>query len=149
MVFGDASAIADAAIAALPHGLWSSVWFATTHDHMAAFPNTLTMIVLASNFGTFVLYMLSCIICIVAYQGHPNFSALKHLLIPIFGVLANFACMALLPHRAVHGVRHKDGAVRRPGHRGGLGHLRRHLLHPVQQGIGPDDAGRQPRREVA
>src|ERR1700688_3471117 len=94
MVFGDSSAIADANIATLPHGLWSSVWFATTHDHMAAFPNTLTMIVLASNFGTFMLYMLSCIICMVAYQGHPNFSALRHLLIPIFGILANFVCMA-------------------------------------------------------
>jgi basic amino acid/polyamine antiporter, APA family len=94
MVFGDASAIADSAIASLPHGFWSSVWFASSHDHMAAFPNTLTMIVLASNFGTFVLYMLSCIICIVAYQGHPNFSAMKHLFVPIFGVLANFACMA-------------------------------------------------------
>ncbi len=94
MVFGDSSAIADSAIATLPHGLWSSVWFATTHDHMAAFPNTLTMIVLASNFGTFVLYMLSCIICIVAYQGHPNYSAVKHLFVPIFGVLANLVCMA-------------------------------------------------------
>ena len=93
MVFGDSSAIADSAIAQLPHGLWSSVWFASTHDHMAAFPNTLTMIVLASNFGTFLLYMLSCVICIVAYQGHPNFSAMKHLLIPVFGVLANLACM--------------------------------------------------------
>ncbi len=94
MVFGDSSAIADSAIATLPHGLFSSVWFASTHDHMAAFPNTLTMIVLASNFGTFVLYMLSCIICIVAFQGHPSFSFVKHMLIPIFGVLANFVCMA-------------------------------------------------------
>ena len=88
---------------------------------------------LASNFGTFLLYMLSCVICIVAYQGHPNFSFVKHLLIPIFGVLANLVCMALLPHRSVHGLRHQDGAVRRLGHRGGLGHLRRHLLRPVQQ----------------
>ena len=94
MVFGDSSAIADASIATLPHGLWSSVWFATTHDHMAAMPNTLLMITLASNFGTFMLYMLSCVICIVAYQGHPNFSAVKHLLIPVFGVLANLICMA-------------------------------------------------------
>jgi len=94
MVFGDSSAITDANIAALPHGLFSSVWFASSHDHMAAFPNTLTMIVLASNFGTFVLYMLSCMICIVAYQGHPNFSFLKHMLIPLFGVVANFVCMA-------------------------------------------------------
>jgi len=93
MVFGDSSAIADTAIATLPHGLWSSVWFATTHDHMAAFPNTLTMIVLASNFGTFMLYMLSCIICMVAYQGHPNYSFLKHWAIPVFGVLANLICM--------------------------------------------------------
>jgi amino acid transporter len=95
VVFGDASAstLTDSAIAALPHGLWSSVWFATSQARLAALPNTLTMIVLASNFGTFVLYMLSCVICIVAYQGHPNFSAVKHLLIPVFGVLANLACM--------------------------------------------------------
>jgi len=96
VVFGDAGAASlnDAAIAALPHGLWSSVWFATSQARLAALPNTLTMIVLASNFGTFLLYMLSCVICIVAYQGHPNFSAVKHLLIPVFGVLANFVCMA-------------------------------------------------------
>ncbi len=96
VVFGDgaASSLTDSAIAALPHGLWSSVWFATSQARLAALPNTLTMIVLASNFGTFMLYMLSCIICMVAYQGHPNYSAMKHFLIPIFGVLANFACMA-------------------------------------------------------
>ncbi len=96
VVFGDgaASSLTDSAIAALPHGLWSSVWFATSQARLAALPNTLTMIVLASNFGTFLLYMLSCVICMVAYQGHPNFSTLKHFLIPVFGVLANFACMA-------------------------------------------------------
>ena len=111
---------------------------------MAAFPNTLTMIVLASNFGTFMLYMLSCIICIVAYQGHPNFSVLKHCLIPIFGVLANLGLHGLLPDRAIHGIRHKDGAIRRLGYRGGLGHLRRHLLRPFEQGDGPDNVGGQP-----
>jgi APA family basic amino acid/polyamine antiporter len=94
MVFGDSSAIADSAIAQLPHGMFSSVWFASTHDHMAAFPNTLTMIVLASNFGTFALYMMSCGICIVAFQGHPNYSFVKHMLVPVFGVLANLVCMA-------------------------------------------------------
>jgi amino acid transporter len=93
MPFGDAGAISDMNIAALPHGLFSSVWFASTHDHMAALPQSLLTITLASNFGTFMLYMLSCIICIVAYQGHPNFSVLKHLLIPVFGLLANLACM--------------------------------------------------------
>jgi len=93
MPFGDAGAIADTAIQALPHGFWSSVWFASSHDHMAALPQSLLTITLASNFGTFLLYMLSCVICIVAYQGHPNFSALRHLFIPVFGVLANLACM--------------------------------------------------------
>src|SRR6201981_626000 len=36
MPFGDAGAIADTAIQGLPHGFWSSVWFASSHDHMAA-----------------------------------------------------------------------------------------------------------------
>jgi len=61
---------------------------------MAAMPNTLLMITLASNFGTFLLYGLSCIICMVAYHNHPKFNALKHLLIPVFGIIANLACMA-------------------------------------------------------
>ena len=30
----------------------------------------------------------------VAYHGHPNFSALRHVAIPVFGLLANLACMA-------------------------------------------------------
>src|SRR5205807_9239788 len=65
LVFGDAGAIADSSIATLPHGLWSSVWFASSHDHMAALPNSLLTVTLASNFGTFMLYMLSCIVCMV------------------------------------------------------------------------------------
>ena len=36
------------------------------HDEMAALPNSLLTVTLASNFGTFLLYMLSCIICMVA-----------------------------------------------------------------------------------
>jgi amino acid transporter len=94
MPFGDGGAIADSAIQTLPHGFWSSVWFASSHDHMAALPQSLLTITLASNFGTFLLYMLSCIICIVAYQGHPNYKFMKHTLIPILGLLANLACMA-------------------------------------------------------
>ena len=33
-------------------------------------------------------------ICLVAYHRHPKFSALRHFLIPVFGLLANLACMA-------------------------------------------------------
>ncbi len=60
---------------------------------MAALPNTLLMITLASNFGTFLLYALSCVICMVGFHGHPKFNVLKHLLIPMFGLVANLGCM--------------------------------------------------------
>jgi amino acid transporter len=91
-VFGDASAPADSVIAALPHGFWSSFGY-FSHDKLAALPNSLLTITLASNFGTFVLYALSCIICMVAYHNHPKFSFIKHLAIPVFGLVANVACM--------------------------------------------------------
>jgi basic amino acid/polyamine antiporter, APA family len=91
--FGDGAAPADSAIAALPHGFWSSFGY-TTHDKMAALPNTFLTTTLASNFGTFLLYMLSCITCIVCYHKHPKFKVVRHLLIPVFGLLANLACMA-------------------------------------------------------
>jgi amino acid transporter len=95
MVFGDGSAstLTDQALAALPHGFWSSVWFATSQARLASMPNSLLTVTLASNFGTFMLYGLSCLICIVGYQGHPNYSFLKHTAIPIFGLVANLACM--------------------------------------------------------
>jgi len=92
MAFGDAGAPTDAAIKALPQGFWSSFGY-STHDKMAALPNSLLTVTLASNFGTFVLYALSCIICMVAYNNHPKYSALRHLLIPAFGLIANLACM--------------------------------------------------------
>jgi basic amino acid/polyamine antiporter, APA family len=93
MLFGDASAPTDATIKALPQGIWSSFGY-TTHDGMAALPNSLLTVTLASNFGTFLLYGLSCVICFVAYHKHPKFSVIRHLLVPIFGVVANLACMA-------------------------------------------------------
>ncbi len=92
MIFGDAGALTDATVKALPQGLFSSVGY-VSHDLMAALPNSLLTITLASNFGTFLLYMLSCVTCIVAYHNHPSFNFLKHLAIPLFGLLANLACM--------------------------------------------------------
>src|SRR5207245_3003845 len=93
MPFGDAGAPADSVIQALPHGFWSSFGY-TTHDKMAALPNSLLTVTLASNFGTFLLYMLSCVTCLVCYHKHPQFKVVRHLFITVFGLLANLACMA-------------------------------------------------------
>jgi len=93
MLFGDAPALSDATIKALPQGLFSSFGY-PSHDVMAAMPNSLLTVTLASNFGTFLLYMLSCIICMVGFHKHPMYNPLKHLFIPLFGLLANLGCMA-------------------------------------------------------
>jgi len=92
MAFGDAGAPTDEAIKGLPQGFWSSFGY-TTHDHMAGLPNSLLTVTLASNFGTFLLYALSCFTCIVAYHGHAKFNVVRHMAIPLFGLVANLACM--------------------------------------------------------
>jgi len=92
LVFADATAPTDATIAALPHGIFSSFGY-TTHDKLAALPNSLLTITLTSNFGTFILYALSCFLCIVAYHKRPDHNFLVHTLIPGFGLLANLVCM--------------------------------------------------------
>jgi amino acid transporter len=93
LLFGDGPALSDATIKALPQGFFSSFGY-PSHDVMAALPNSLITMTLASNFGTFLLYALSCIICMVAFRGHPLYNPLKHTFIPLFGLLANLACMA-------------------------------------------------------
>ena len=93
LVFADAAAPSDATIAALPHGIFSSVGY-LSHDKLAALPNSLLTVTLTSNFGTFILYALSCFLCIVAFHKRPDFSFIKHMLIPGFGLIANLLCMA-------------------------------------------------------
>jgi amino acid transporter len=93
VLFGDAGALTDATIKALPQGFWSSFGY-MSHDTMANLPNSLLTVTLASNFGTFLLYALSCITCMVAFHKHPRFSPIRHLFVPVFGLVANLACMA-------------------------------------------------------
>jgi basic amino acid/polyamine antiporter, APA family len=93
LAFADAGAPSDATIAALPHGIFSSFGY-TTHDKMAALPNSLLTITLTSNFGTFILYALSCFLCIVAYSKRHDYNVIRHLIIPGFGLLANLTLMA-------------------------------------------------------
>jgi len=56
----------------------------------------LTGITLASNLGTFVLYALTCLWAVIAFAGHPNFNALKHMIVPVLGLLANIAMLVTI-----------------------------------------------------
>ena len=144
MVFGDAGAPADSAIQALPHG-FSPALDTRTHDKMAALPNSLLTITLASNFGTFLLYMLSCIICIVAFHKHPKFKVDPAFDYSGAGFAGESRLHGVLPDWSIHGIWHQDGAVARLGNSSRLGDLWRHLFHSRQQEDGTDDAG-EPQR---
>ncbi len=49
----------------------------------------LTGITLASNFGTFALYGLTCLWTLVAFAGEPGSSFVKHRVVPVLGLVAN------------------------------------------------------------
>jgi amino acid transporter len=74
------------------HNLWYSFGIFSPETY-AKLPNTLVVVTLVSNFGTFLLYMLTCIIAIVAFREHDSFSGFKHMVVPVFGLVANLACM--------------------------------------------------------
>jgi APA family basic amino acid/polyamine antiporter len=90
--FAGPSAQADDVIKALPHNVWYSfgLW---GHDFAAKVPQSSVVVTLVSNFGTFLLYMMTCIVAIVAFREHHTFSGFKHMFIPLFGVAANLMCM--------------------------------------------------------
>jgi amino acid transporter len=73
--------------------LWYPSWLVFSFDAAKNLPNSLLIVTLVSNFGTFMLYMLTCVIAIVAFHQHQSFSGFKHMVVPVFGVLANLACM--------------------------------------------------------
>ncbi len=79
-------------------GLWhSNVWYQFglfKAETAAKIPNSMIIVTLVSNFGTFLLYMMTCIVAIVAFREHHTFSGFKHMVIPVFGLLANIACMS-------------------------------------------------------
>ncbi len=56
----------------------------------------LTGITLASNFGTFVLYALTCLWALIAFLGRPDFHPLKHAIIPLLGLLANVVMLVTI-----------------------------------------------------
>jgi hypothetical protein len=74
------------------HNFWYSIGIFSPHAY-TQLPNTVLIITLISNFGTFLLYMTTCIVAIVAFREHHTFNGFKHMFIPMFGLLANFGCM--------------------------------------------------------
>jgi amino acid transporter len=81
-----------AALDAKYHNIWYSFGLFKPEVY-TKLPNTLVVITLISNFGTFLLYMMTCAIAIVAFREHHSFSGFKHMVVPVFGLLANLACM--------------------------------------------------------
>jgi amino acid transporter len=82
----------DEVIKGLPHNMWYSFGI-FGHDLAAKIPQSLLVVTLVSNFGTFLLYMMTCIIAMLAFQEHHTFNSFKHVVVPIFGLLANLLCM--------------------------------------------------------
>lgn len=104
---GGTKAAYDSTVAGLPHNFWYAIG---THklsfETASAIPQSLLVITLISNFGTFVLYMLSCWIAIVAFHEHKLHNLFKHKLIPAFGLVANLLCMIfyLIGYKFVAGM---------------------------------------------
>jgi APA family basic amino acid/polyamine antiporter len=90
--FAGGSAPDDKTIATLPHNIWYSIGM-SSNASLSSLPNGLLLVTLLSNFGTFVLYGLTNVVCIVAFRERHEFHGFKHMVVPIFGALANFACL--------------------------------------------------------
>ena len=86
------AALSDDVIKGLPHNFWYS-FGVFSHDTAAKIPQSLLVVTLVSNFGTFLLYMMTCIVAMMAFTEHHTFNTFKHVVVPVFGLLANLACM--------------------------------------------------------
>ena len=74
------------------HNFWYSFGIFSPETY-TKLPNSLLIVTLVSNFGTFLLYMTTCVVAIVAFREHHMFNGFKHFVVPLFGLLANLACM--------------------------------------------------------
>ena len=91
-IYLGAQATAPAPLDPKYHNIWYSFGIFSPEAY-TKLPNTLLIITLISNFGTFLLYMTTCVITIVAFKEHDAFHGFKHICIPVFGLLANLGCM--------------------------------------------------------
>jgi amino acid transporter len=90
--FCGSAAVSDDAIKSLPKNVWYSFGI-MSHDTAAKLPQSLLVTTLASNFGTFLLYMLTNVVAIIAFKEHHSFNGFKHFFVPLFGLAANLGCM--------------------------------------------------------
>jgi APA family basic amino acid/polyamine antiporter len=106
------AALTDEAIKGLPQNAWYSFGI-YSHDLAAKIPQSLLVTTLVSNFGTFLLYMMTCILSIIAFKDHQMFNGFKHVVVPIFGLIANVVCMVfyLVGPFAVPGMSAKEPYV--------------------------------------
>jgi amino acid transporter len=90
--FAGPAAQADDVIKGLPQNFWYSfgLW---SHDFAAKIPQSSVVVTLVSNFGTFLLYMMTCVVAMMAFSEHHMFNTFKHVAVPVFGLLANLLCM--------------------------------------------------------
>ncbi|MGC1678871.1 MAG: APC family permease [Candidatus Binataceae bacterium] len=107
--FAGGSAPDDKTIATLPHNLWYAIGM-SSNASLSSLPNGLLLVTLTSNFGTFLLYGLTNIVCIVAFREHESFHGFKHVVIPVFGAIANFSCLAFYIIGPLEGL----GSVKEP-----------------------------------
>jgi amino acid transporter len=107
--FAGGSAPDDKTIATLPHNIWYMAGM-SSNAYLAGLPNGLALVTLISNFGIFITYGLTNVICMVAYQERDEFHGLKHMAIPMFGAIANLACMAFYIIGPIEGL----GSVKEP-----------------------------------
>jgi basic amino acid/polyamine antiporter, APA family len=90
--FAGPTALADDVVKGLPHNIWYSFGI-FSHDLAAKIPQSLLVVTLMSNFGTFLLYMMTCIVAMMAFAEHHTFNTFKHVVVPAFGLIANLLCM--------------------------------------------------------
>jgi basic amino acid/polyamine antiporter, APA family len=107
--FGGGSAPDDKTIATLPHNIWYVAGM-SSNAYLAALPNGLALVTLISNFGIFITYGLTNVLCMVAYQERHEFHGIKHMAIPLFGAVMNLACMAFYIIGPIEGL----GSVKEP-----------------------------------
>ncbi|GCF08532.1 APC family permease [Dictyobacter arantiisoli] len=65
--------------------------------------NNLVQVALISNIGTFILYGLTCIVCLIAFAGMPKRGILNTLIAPIAGAILNVAMLLGVIYFAIVG----------------------------------------------